>query len=325
MQNSENQLVNPEGVSSSCSSPMSASGSPQRLLHNKHKLFIDTSNSNIDLRQEIELNSVLRGPAYIHGNSPIRKELRNVKSPALTIPYSFVFYERSHRRGAVADVERMIHEEITASLFGGNLSDYQAVTQMTKYILTAEIFAIPYVFSRVGMVIAVIMTLAVALVMNWTMDILIKVGIRAKKDSYPALMTHCFGNYGYLFYHFVTLVYGFGSMVAYTVIIGESFPPLIESFIGNESEIAKIFIDRRLIMASTILFTQFPLSILRSVHRISKLSGFLILCLFAVALMIIAWGIVNNTSNYFGIATAFKPEGIYNTFALLSFGFVYFD
>lgn len=206
-----------------------------------------------------------------------------------------------------------------------------AVFNMTKTIVGAGIFGLPLAYQKAGFVTVTILVVVLAAIIHWTVITLLKAGLRAQKHTYHELMKHCFGLVGTYCYALFAFFVSFGSMAAYTIILGDTLPIVTRAMFGvardtvELGQFAKVATDRRVIIILSSFLIMLPISSVRDVSKLAKFSFGAMMGLFVIAVLIIVAGIHADPSlrgSNDQLFSIFKPNGILSAVGTLCFAYV---
>jgi sodium-coupled neutral amino acid transporter 11 len=177
-----------------------------------------------------------------------------------------------------------------------------ATFNMSKTIVGSGIFAFPLAYQRAGLFAATFLILAILTVMSWTTGLIVSLGISQKVYSSHGLLKKCFGTFGSIIFATFCFLFSFGSIAAYTVIIGDSIPIIIRAIAGSTDKSVKmagilnILSDRRVVTASILFGILLPLSLIRNIHKLAKFSGFALSCIIVISILVVVAGVNLPTS-----------------------------
>lgn len=182
-------------------------------------------------------------------------------------------------------------------------------------IVGAAIIGIPYAMSQCG-IMGILLLALVALLTRNSYLMLIECGVKAQKFDLEELAKYHFGNFGFFSVLILMFTFAFGAVVAYVVVIGDTFPTVFQLLFGTPT------LDRDIITIVLAVCIVLPLCLLRD---LSSLSWTSMLSVFSITLLIIVVSIASpyeahseNVNPSIAIANSMLFAGI-GTF---SFAFV---
>lgn len=110
-------------------------------------------------------------------------------------------------------------------------------------------------------------------------------------------MHKCFGRQGAALYAFFAFFFAFGGMCAYTVIIGDTVPGVLQAILGISSTppsrlspLTAFFTDRRVVIFICSFGIMFPVSVVRNISALAKFSIFALVAIILIALVVVIDG-----------------------------------
>jgi sodium-coupled neutral amino acid transporter 11 len=210
----------------------------------------------------------------------------------------------------------------TKSTIGG------AVFNMTKSIAGAGFFAFPLAYQKVGFVACTTLIIIIIGLMMFSSYLFVKSGVKVKAYTAQDLMFYCFGKYGIVFVNLFSFLATYGFIVSYTVIIGDNAPAVLRSIL-QASDDTKLFgfnnfiTDRRVLICLISFLFLLPLSLFRNISRLGKFSGFGLLNLIVIGIIILVAGVASNNVVGTGaeIFSVFKLSGLFSALGTLGFAY----
>ena len=166
--------------------------------------------------------------------------------------------------------------------FAGFDSSMQAGTfNLTNVILGSGIVALPAAIAQSGVVVGLFLILLQALVTNYSLRLLVRCALSLKVGDYEELLRACFGRRGWLTGLAAIFALDFGVMVAFLIIITDTFVPVLGFYFGTNAgavtgaasdEGSSIFQNRTFTLVLLSFLTILPLSCARSLKQLGWVS-----------------------------------------------------
>lgn len=149
---------------------------------------------------------------------------------------------------------------------------------LVNAIVGAGIIGIPYAMKETGIVAGLILTFATSLLTDKSLRMLIGMGKHVSVQSYETLLEAAFGRKGFVFISLNMLLMGYGAMIAYLLVLKDTFPIVLG--IADDDEQSK-----RIVLLVSSLAVILPLSLQRDMADLSKTST--ISVMFDICLVVI--------------------------------------
>eukprot|EP01039_Chlorochromonas_danica_P002980 gene2982-3250_t len=152
-----------------------------------------------------------------------------------------------------------------SGLVGGNSTVWGASFNFVNSIVGAGIIGIPLAIQQCGFIAGMLCLALVAFLIDRSVIMLIDCGMTVKKYDLEALAEHLLGPFGYYLAVISMMLYAYGGMAAYLVILGDTVPMVSEVFLGGPSWLS----NRKLaiLFFSTVIIL--PLSLLKDLSHLS--------------------------------------------------------
>ncbi|KIJ39913.1 hypothetical protein M422DRAFT_174440 [Sphaerobolus stellatus SS14] len=188
--------------------------------------------------------------------------------------------------------ERIDLEEVAAKrLAGGGLVD--SIANMANSILGAgSSIRLPYAVRQAGFFTGLILLVALSAVTDWTIRLIVVNAKMSGRNSYIAIMDHCFGSSGRAAVSFFQFAMAFGGMCAFGIIIGDTIPHVIISiFPGiHKIPVLSLFTNRQFVIGFCTVTVSYPLSLYRDIHKLSRASGLALVGMIVIVIAVIIEG-----------------------------------
>eukprot|EP00667_Euglena_gracilis_P009769 EG_transcript_9931 len=156
---------------------------------------------------------------------------------------------------------------------------WSGVWNFVNGIVGAGIIGLAFAFESAGLWLGVAMLFVIAVLTQFSIDLLVKTGVRANKLHYEALCQHLFGPAGFYTAAACMWTFAAGAMLAYLVLIGDTVPVVLLRLTGVE-----VLGQRRLVTFLCAVLVCLPLSAFRDIGRLGHTS---FLSIFAVCIIVV--------------------------------------
>ncbi|KAF9433823.1 hypothetical protein BGZ76_008942 [Entomortierella beljakovae] len=188
-----------------------------------------------------------------------------------------------HGHGHDGDIEAKLPSH------GGSM--FSSFLNMANSIIGAGIIGLPFAFQEAGLGMGIILLCALTWIVDWTVQLLVHAGKLSGRMTYQDLLMFCFGKAGLIMISIFQFIFAFGAMCAYTVIVGDTLPHVLQSLIPGIDDGPFAFTVRRtfVITFCTVLIS-FPLSLYRDISKLAKTSAIAMLALVVIIIAVIIEG-----------------------------------
>ncbi|GJJ72802.1 solute carrier family 38 (sodium-coupled neutral amino acid transporter), member 11 [Entomortierella parvispora] len=207
---------------------------------------------------------------------------------------------------------------------GGSL--FNSFLNMANSIIGAGIIGLPFAFQEAGLGMGIILLCVLTWIVDWTVGLLVHNGKLSGRQTYQDLLMFCFGKAGLIMISIFQFIFAFGAMCAYTVIVGDTLPHVLQALIpGIETWPYLGFIARRtfVITFCTVLIS-FPLSLYRDISKLAKTSAVAMLALVVIIIAVMIEG-PRTPTEIRGDPTlvwSFARPKLFQSIGVISFAFV---
>lgn len=193
-------------------------------------------------------------------------------------------------------------------------------SNLVNTIVGAGIIGIPYAMRETGLVAGICLIFCVALLTDKSLRLLISTGKHANVQSYETLMESAYGRFGFVFISLNMFIMSFGAMLAYLIVLKDTFPVLLGISEDN------VF-QKRLVLLVSSLLVILPLSLQRDMADLAKTSTISVVCDIIMVIIISICSPARETIEAKGIETLLKesvirPSTFFVGLGVLSFAFV---
>ncbi|KAF9326340.1 hypothetical protein BG006_010210 [Podila minutissima] len=216
--------------------------------------------------------------------------------------------------------------EVEAKLpdHGGSL--FNSFLNMANSIIGAGIIGLPFAFQEAGLGMGIFLLCALTWIVDWTVGLLVHSGKLSGRNTYQDLLMFGFGKPGLIAISMFQFVFAFGAMCAYTVIVGDTLPHVLQALIpGIETWPVLGMVARRsfVITFCTVLIS-FPLSLYRDISKLAKTSAIAMLALVVIIIAVVIEGPrapMEIRGDPDAVWTFARP-GFFQSIGVISFAFV---
>ncbi|KAF9976642.1 hypothetical protein BGZ73_008113 [Actinomortierella ambigua] len=207
---------------------------------------------------------------------------------------------------------------------GGSL--FNSFLNMANSIVGAGIIGLPFAFQEAGLGMGIIILCALTWTVDWTVGLLVHVGKLSGRTSYQDIMMFCFGKAGLIAISIFQFVFAFGAMCAYTVIVGDTIPHVIQALFPPivDVPVLNVLVQRTSIIIICTVFISFPLSLYRDISKLAKTSAVAMVALVVIIVAVVIEG-PNADPEIRGdpqAAYTFIRPQIFQAIGVISFAFV---
>jgi len=158
-------------------------------------------------------------------------------------------------------------------------SAWGSVFTLSNTAIGVGVLAFPYAFRLTGLLGGLLLCLVVATLEHFTLQTLVRAAAHYRVTSYQAVVERSFGpaagQAGALLLSASIVVYLFGSLAAYLILLGDVFPRLLGEVVPTES----IWTERWVSVLVPSLLTVLPLCVTRSLGALSSVSSLSVVAL----------------------------------------------
>ena len=167
----------------------------------------------------------------------------------------------------------------TVSLSAGSIK--ASIFNLCSATLGAGTLSLPYAFSRVGIVVGILLLVSAAVISVFSIRLLLKCRQWTLLSSYEDLSFHCFGHRITVLVEVIILLFCFGTAAAYIVAVGDIVTPIL-------SQTFSIILTKYFVMCIFTLCIMLPLSLSTEVNnlRYSSMIGVLAILVLVIVVTI---------------------------------------
>lgn len=179
---------------------------------------------------------------------------------------------------------------------GGILNSF---FNMANSIIGAGIIGLPFAFSCTGYAIGIILLLFLTVVVDWTIRLIVINAKLTGKDSYQDIVESSFGQYGLVSVSLAQVLFAFGGMTGFCVIIGDTIPDVFSSTFPKlqHSPVLWLLTNRQFMIILCTCAISYPLSLYRDITKLAKASALALLSMCLIIFTVISQGPFTETSH----------------------------
>jgi sodium-coupled neutral amino acid transporter 11 len=208
--------------------------------------------------------------------------------------------------------------DVLAGQEGGS-SIFKATLNFVNSIVGAGVIGLAFALHEAGFWMGILLITVLAIVVDWTVNLLILDSKLASQDSYQGLMYHAFGTFGFFTISLFQFLFAFLAMASYNVIVGDTIPRVLASLIPETWFIYPLFTSRTFIIILITLCVSLPLSLLKDVTKLAQASAVSLLLIAFIVLVVVVEGPKFNVEP---APLTFIGPGFFQAVGIASFAFV---
>ena len=127
---------------------------------------------------------------------------------------------------------------------------------------------------------------------DWTIRLIVINAKLTGKDSYQDIVEACFGYYGLVAVSLAQVLFAFGGMTGFCVIIGDTIPDVIASSFPalKNNEMLWLLTNRQFVIILCTVCVSYPLSLYRDITKLAKASALALVSMCLILLTVISQG-----------------------------------
>lgn len=140
----------------------------------------------------------------------------------------------------------------------------------------AGAIGLPYALRQSGLVTGLVLLIGLGVLTDWTIRLLPLLSKLTSRNSYIGIMDECFGPAGRAACTIAQFSFAFGGCVAFSLIVGDSLPHVLSSFLPDRLADTPFFtflFSRPVVIIVFISGVAYPLSLYRDIEKLSKASA----------------------------------------------------
>ena len=212
---------------------------------------------------------------------------RSKSSPGALRHHDLSHVERSKRKGDCLEDDLLL----ASSHYHDRTGLWGTVWNMSSATLGAGALSLPYAFQQLGVIGGMLALLVTATAAHFSVILLIAAIAATGAKSYEELTVHCFGKRMGFFVELNILIFCFGSVIAYTVTVGDILEPLLAT---KTVRAVAPWLDRQLVMCLFWAACMLPLSLVQRLSALQCSSLFGVCSLFYLVLSVVAHALLTR-------------------------------
>ncbi|KAK3235832.1 hypothetical protein CYMTET_53991 [Cymbomonas tetramitiformis] len=205
---------------------------------------------------------------------------------------------------------------------------YRVAFNFVNVVVGAGIVGLPYVFKEAGFCMAIGLMTLLCWLTDYSVRMLVSTGYSVGVHNYEDLMHKAFGKPGYLTVCSLILVFDFGAILSYLIILGDSSSLVVKDALGYTEECASVTceqIERICISVASVVLI-LPLCLSRDISNLESASFVSIFTVVVIILMVMAnlFTKLSGDGEQLPEITVTGP-GVFQACGIISFSFVCHD
>lgn len=207
-------------------------------------------------------------------------------------------------------------------------SVYRVAFNFVNVIVGAGIVGLPYVFKEAGFCMAIALMTLLCWLTDYSVRMLVSTGYSVGVHNYEDLMQKAFGRPGYLTVCSLILVFDFGAILSYLIILGDSSSLVVKDALGYTEECSSVTCDQieRICISVAASVLILPLCLSRDISNLESASFVSIFTVVVIILMVMAnlFTKLSGDGDQLPEITVTGP-GVFQACGIISFSFVCHD
>jgi len=183
-------------------------------------------------------------------------------------------------------------------------------------IIGSGIIGMPFALKEAGFGLGILLILVVTIVTDYSLVLLIQGGELSNTNSYQDVMRAAFGRSGFIILTVMQFLYPMIAMISYNIIIGDTITKIVLAMGG-----AGIIARREFIIVAVTVLVTLPLSLLKNVAKLGKVSLLSIICIIVIIFIMIGKGFTMDVPPTED-AWQFANTGFTKSIGIMSFAYM---
>lgn len=181
---------------------------------------------------------------------------------------------------------------------GGTSPMHMAFMNMSNSILGAGIIGQAYAVRNCGIVAGIVVFILITFLVDWTIRLVVINCKLSGTKTFQGTADRCFGRLGKLVILAAQGVFALGGSIAFCIIIGDTVPHVLQSFVpASAPEFVDFLVSRRSVVVLLTCFVSYPLSLSGNIASLAMLSFFALLNMAAIILIVVIRCVAISRSN----------------------------
>ncbi|ORX72984.1 hypothetical protein DL89DRAFT_274041 [Linderina pennispora] len=197
---------------------------------------------------------------------------------------------------------------------------------LTNAIVGAGVIGLPYAMRQAGLLVGVLLVVALAGIVDWTLRVLAYCAKLSGRSSYQGMVEYCFGKPGLVANSFFQGAMAGGGMASFIVIVGDTLPHVLSALMPSVSKtgFGAVVFSRRFVIAFFVICMAYPLSLYRDIGKLGKTSAFAVVAMCTIIVSVIIEGpqIDPDLRASPGTPIALANPGFFQAVGVITFAFV---
>ena len=158
-----------------------------------------------------------------------------------------------------------------------------------KTIVGAGIFATSTALDDSGFYFGMLLIILMTGLFYFTLITMVRASLKSNVETAQDLMLYCFGKFGEISLNITVFCIAWGCIMAYTVIIGDVLPDVLQNLVGPQSSpFLSFLVSRQGMVLLVSVFILFPVSCSKNLAGLAKFSGFALSAILFIVISIIS-------------------------------------
>eukprot|EP01006_Ploeotia_vitrea_P013621 TRINITY_DN35573_c0_g1_i1.p1 TRINITY_DN35573_c0_g1~~TRINITY_DN35573_c0_g1_i1.p1 ORF type:complete len:609 (-),score=51.78 TRINITY_DN35573_c0_g1_i1:79-1905(-) len=224
--------------------------------------------------------------------------------------------QRSHHSSQPPDSPKSgdappVQDEVYEIPSGGH-SIFAGIFNFVNSIVGAGIIGLAFSFNEAGLWLGLILLLVCGALTDYSVGLIVRVGNYVNQHTYEGVCFFLMGKIGFYVVALSMFIFAFGAMIAYFVIIGDTIPVILDSYLNPTShprEWVQYTLGNRQIMIVVCAFTIcLPLASFKDIGKLSKTSFISIAAVLVICLFVAIWAPFTAQSEHMHTIREPKPD-----------------
>lgn len=201
-----------------------------------------------------------------------------------------------------------------------------AFMNMSNSILGAGIIGQPYAFRQAGLLSGIILLVMLTVMVDWTIGLIVINSKLSGTNSFQGTMKHCFGRIGFIVISLGQWAFGFGGMVAFGIIVGDTIPHVVIALWPGviNVPVLSLLANRRVVITIFISLISYPLSLYRDISKLSKASTLAFISMMIIIITVVSQApfVPMESRGTFDDSFLTIKDGLFQAISVISFALV---
>lgn len=189
-------------------------------------------------------------------------------------------------------------------------------------VLGSGIIGMAYALEESGVILGLILVTLVAVVVDWSLQVLLAAGLKINAKSYQELVEHALGRPGFWILTICQFGYPMIAMVSYNIVAGDTMTKVLVSVTGWPP--TSLLLQREVIITTFTIFFTAPLCFYRNIGNLSKasMSGMVCMAFILTAIFIRLFTMKDQMDRHDSTWSLIDFSGVSKTYGIIIFAFL---